>query len=235
MTKMMNDPSFQPTPHYPPKKEEPFPATPLRQPIRVRKTDVSSESVCPIHKTTHSLNHCKTLRAKPIQVRRKFLIDYKICYSCCNSDKHIKRDCQGRTKCDDCGSVYHPSALHVTSKYSREKQEEENDSSLLASPRHGGEEHSSRGTQREIRTKCSAICESTSFPEKSCAKVLLVRVYCFSRPDKSVSTYALIDDQSNRSLATTHLLDLLDVNSEEVASCAGSFVFSGRVAEDCVV
>lgn len=237
MTRMMNDPSFQPTPHYPPKKEEPFHATPLRPPIRVRKTDVSSEIVCPIHKTNHSLNHCKTFRAKPIQVRSKFLSDHKICYV--NSDKHMKRDCQERTKCDDCGSEDHPSALHVTSKYSREKQEEETDSSVLASPGHGGEGHSSRGTQREIRTKCTEICESSSFPGKSCAKVLLVRVYSSNHPDKSVLTYALIDDQSNRSLATTHLLNLLDVNSEEVeyslASCAGSFVFSGRVAEDCVV
>lgn len=71
------------------------------------------------------------------------------------------------------------------------------------------------------------------------AKVLLVRVYSSSHPDKSLLTYSLIDDQSNRSLATTPLLNLFDVNSEEVeyslASCACSFVFSGRVAEDCVV
>lgn len=62
-------------------------------------------------------------------------------------------------------------------------------------------------------------------------------MYSSSRPDKSILTYALIDDQSNRYLATTHLLIL--VNSEEVeyslASCAGSFVFSGRVAEECVL
>lgn len=123
MTKMMNDPSFQPTPHYPPKKEEPFHATPLRQPIRVRETDVSSESVCPIHNTNHSLNHCKTFRAKPIQVRRKFLSDHKLCYGCFNSDKHMKRDCQERTKCDDCGSEDHLSALHVnTVKRNRKRK-----------------------------------------------------------------------------------------------------------------
>lgn len=106
--------------------------------------------------------------------------------------------------------------LYVTSKYSREKQEEEIDSSLLASPWNGGEEHSSRWTQREIRTKCTEICESSSFSVKSCAKVLLLRMYSTSRPDKSLLTYALIDDQSNISLATTHLFDLLGVNSEEV-------------------
>lgn len=204
----------------------------------MRKTDVSSESVCPIHKTDQSLNHYKTFRAKPIQVRRKFLSDYKICYECCNSDKHMKRDCQERAKYDDFCSEDHPCALHVTSKYTREKQEEETDFSLLASQRHGGEEHSSRGTQREIRSNCTETCES-SFPGKSCAKVLLVRVYCSSHPDKSVLTYAFIDDQSNRSIATTYLLNFLDVNSEEVeyslASCAGSFVFSGHLAEDCVV
>ncbi|XP_062581855.1 uncharacterized protein LOC134243624 [Saccostrea cucullata] len=165
MTKMMNDPSFQETLQPTPKREETFRTTPLRQPIRVKKTD----------------------REQNVMT----------------------------------GSEDHPSALHVTSKSSREKQQEENESSLLASPQHGGEENNSRGTQR------------------SCAKVLLVRVYSSSHPDKSVLTYALLDDQSNRSLATTHLLDLLDVNSEEVeyslASCAGSFVFSGRVAEDCVV
>lgn len=51
------------------------------QPIRVRKMDVSSESVCSIHKTNHSLNHCKTFRAKPIQVRRKFLSETKYMYA----------------------------------------------------------------------------------------------------------------------------------------------------------
>lgn len=64
-------------------------------------------------------------------------------------------------------------------------------------------------------------------------------MYCSSHPDKSVLTYAFIDDQSNRSIATTYLLNFLDVNSEEVeyslASSASSFVFSGRLAEDCVV
>lgn len=62
----------------------------------------------------------------------------------------MKRDCQERAKCDDFCSEDHPYALHVTSKYTREKQEEETDFSLLASQRHGGEDHSSRGTQREI-------------------------------------------------------------------------------------
>lgn len=42
----------------------------------------------------------------------------------------MKRDCQERSKCDDCGTEDHPSALHVTSKYTIEKQEEETDSSL---------------------------------------------------------------------------------------------------------
>lgn len=209
---MMNDPKFPANPTLSTKEGGTFSCH------STQTTNTSEENGCKFRKcVSHSQDKSfaeslQTFRAKPIQVRRKFLSDYKICYGCCNSDKHMKRDCQERAKCDNCGSEDHPSALHVTSKYTREKQGEETDSSLLASQRHGGEKHSSRGTQREKRTNCTEIYESSSFPGKSCAKLLLVRVYCSSHPDKSVLTYALIDDQSNRSLATTHLLNLLDVN-----------------------
>lgn len=43
----------------------------------------------------------------------------------------MKRDCQERAKCDNCGSEDHPSALHVTNKYTKEKQGEETDSSFF--------------------------------------------------------------------------------------------------------
>ena len=56
-----------------------------KQKLSVKKTNVSSVenkplSACPIHLTDHTLNECRSFRAKPISVRRKFLTDNGICF-----------------------------------------------------------------------------------------------------------------------------------------------------------
>ncbi len=58
-------------------------------------------------------------------------------------------------------------------------------------------------------------------------------------PKTRLKTYAILDEQSNRSLAKTELFDDLDIHGQEIeytlASCAGTIVTSGRRAGNCIV
>ncbi|CAC5372170.1 unnamed protein product [Mytilus coruscus] len=88
----------------------------------------------------------------------------------------------------------------------------------------------------QISTKCTEICDDsadpTSFQGKSCAKTLLVKVYPEGKPEVSVTTYAIIDDQSNRSLACSTFIDHFNETTEPVeymlASWSGKTVQHGR-------
>lgn len=101
---MMNDPKFPANPTLSTKEGGTFSCH------STQTTNTSEENGCKFRKcVSHSQDKSfaeslQTFRAKPIQVRRKFLSDHKIFYGCCNSDKHMKRDCQEGTKCDDSGS-----------------------------------------------------------------------------------------------------------------------------------
>lgn len=128
----------------------------------------------------------------------------------------MQRDCKEHVKCEDCGSEKHAIALHIDD-----------------------EEHDRAPTKcLSIRTKCTQICRDR-FSGKSCAKVILVRVFPDGQPEKSVNVYAMLDDQSNRSLAKSGLFHLLDIHGEEIqytlSSCNGRFDTFGRRASGCAV
>ena len=69
--------------------------------------------------------------------------------------------------------------------------------------------------------------------------MVLVKVYHKIEPEKSIKAYAIIDDQSNRTLARSELFDTLRLKSNMVEyalnSCSGCTVSNGRVADGCVV
>ncbi|CAG2227145.1 unnamed protein product [Mytilus edulis] len=72
-----------------------------------------SDSVCPVHGTSHILNECRGFRMKPISERREFLKKNGICFRCCGPKRHLRRDCKEFLKCSVCQSREHPSALHT--------------------------------------------------------------------------------------------------------------------------
>lgn len=142
--------------------------------------------------------------------------------------------------CDGCTSVDHPTALHVNFKFGDGTQPTP-DTSTSNNHNTSSWNDGEKALKAEFGSMCTEVCgnPSPSFTGKSCAKVLLVKVYPSSRPEDAILTYAIVDDQSNRSLGTSHHFNLLNSNVEEIeyslSSCAGSFAFSGRVAENCVV
>jgi hypothetical protein len=107
---------------------------------------------------------------------------------------------------------------------------------------HGGEQQHGEGSTApqdpEVNAKCTQIC-SDKFSGKSCAKTILATIYPSDRPDLAVKVYAILDDQSNKSLVKSELLDALGIQTEQesykLSSCAGNFVTTGRRASGLVI
>ncbi|MCG8046576.1 MAG: hypothetical protein N0E48_13205 [Candidatus Thiodiazotropha endolucinida] len=85
---------------------------------------------------------------------------------------------------------------------------------------------------------CTQICGNT-FSGKSCAKTVLVNVYAKGQQENAVKMYAILDDQSNRTLARSDLFQSLNVEFSEteytLSSCAGTIVTAGRSAHGLII
>lgn len=78
---------------------------------------------------------------------------------------------------------------------------------------HGGEQRGETGII--VDSKCTKICR-VHCTSKSCSKTLVVKVYCEESPENAVKLYAIIDDQSNRSLVKSELFDTLQFRGGHV-------------------
>lgn len=215
-------------------------------PVNSRKTDLEADdgniqetqertSRCPIHKASHSLNQCRTFRAKPIQERKDLLREFQFCYKCCNS-KHLSRNCTATIKCDVCGSSRHATALHIDQKKFEPKASCGWEKTESGSGRVDGGERSARRT--DVSNKCTELC-GNNFSGRSCAKVLPVNVYPYGKRECAIKVYAIIDEQSNCTLARSELFDFFNIQSESEAytlfSCSGQSTCSGRKVNGLVV
>ncbi|KAI4896126.1 hypothetical protein NFI96_006642 [Prochilodus magdalenae] len=84
-----------------------------------------------------------------------------------------------------------------------------------------------------IDCHCTEVCGETQAP-KSCAKICLVRLFPVGQREKAVKMYAVIDDQSNRSLARSEFFELFNVEDQpyqySLRTCSGLADMSGRRA-----
>lgn len=145
---------------------------------------------CILHTNSrHALSECYAFRAKSIEERRLLL---KVCFRCCGSNAHLKRDCKVDVKCSECGSQFHCSALHTLKRFVQSTQQ------------HGGEDDNKRTVN--IVNKCTDVCGS-HIEGKSCAKILPINVTHIDYPSTSLEADMLLDEQSNRPLVRSELLD----------------------------
>ncbi|XP_052762111.1 uncharacterized protein LOC128204746 [Mya arenaria] len=188
------------------------------QRIRSYKTEVAvaptDMNTCSYHNVVgHNLNGCRSFINKPFGVRKKYFRDNKLCFNCGLSTNHRANSCQERVICTVCNLNSHPTALHA----------------------HGGEARSADSGSGDIRSACTKICGRNISMGKSCAKVVLVTVHSINNPVKKKKMYALIDDQSNRSLARPEFFNLFEEGYTEVpyrlSSCAGVTNTTGRRAD----
>ncbi len=187
------------------------------------KPDINRQ--CPIHKKNHPLKRCRAFRAKSIEERKMFLKEHNICFRCCSSNDHVAKDCDVSMQCTECGSNKHVTALHSGPPPWMLK---------VPNAEHGGEKESSNPS---INSKCTEVCGGTN-SSGSCSKICLIKVHPKGEPDKSLNVYAILDDQSNRSLARPEFFDLFKLKSTgfpyTLRTCAGVSEMSGRRARDFI-
>lgn len=93
----------------------------------------------------------------------------------------------------------------------------------------------------QVKSKCTQICgtNSNSLGSRSCAKVVLVDVFHQADRSRRLRTYAILDEQSNRSLAHPDLFETLGLVGDPIEytlnSCSGPNIVCGRKAFNCVV
>ena len=207
--------------------------------VSARKTELSLsnrdlEKICPLHKTGHSLNSCRGFKSKTLEDRKKFLREKNICFKCCESSKHRSKVCTDEVQCGECGSRGHASAMHIGNPPEKSKPPGQTD----RVKGHGGEQLEQPRISPSVTARCTQICNQP-FGGKSCAKTLLVKVYPDGHPDEGKLMYAMIDDQSNRSLAKSEFFTLFNLPNEEmeytISSCAGNLTVSGRRANGLII
>ncbi|XP_037503363.1 uncharacterized protein LOC119378234 [Rhipicephalus sanguineus] len=182
----------------------------------------SVDKWCPLHKKPHPLEKCRAFREKNQEERTEFLRQQGICMRCCLSHSHIKAQCQAILRCRVCDSGDHATALHVASPSSPL-------SSVTASNVSAAE-----SSERRVTSTRTHVA-SGSDDSKSCAKLCLVDVAHDSDPSKTLRAYVILDEQSNRSLIKSELLDYFRVNGTPVQytlrTCSGNTAVAGRSAD----
>ena len=174
--------------------------------VTAKKTAIDGSYLkCVIYTSNHPLNECRSFREKKFAERLKLFKNHSVCFRCCNSKYHMKRD----IKCTECGSRYHTSALHIAKNSQvnvESRRSHGGEPSNLSLPKGRAEPNS----QVEIRTACTEVCKG-QFTGKSCTKILPVYVAHKDDPAHRLKTYAILDEQSNKTLVRGDLLDYFDV------------------------
>ncbi|XP_068116194.1 uncharacterized protein [Hyperolius riggenbachi] len=200
------------------------------KPQQVKENDPRYQ--CPIHNKPHPLRNCRVFKQMPFEERKSFLREHDICYRCCASTDHFAKDCKVPVKCFDCNSDKHITAYHPSSP----KEVLQTAQASKTTPSYGGE--STEEMTASVSTKCIEVCEE-GFHRKSCSKICLVKVYPEGRPQSAVKMYAILDDQSNRSLASPEFFNVFNIQGETwpytLQTCSGLVKVSGRRAHGFVV
>ena len=98
---------------------------------------------CVLHEKPHPLAKCQAFRGKSLEDRKNLLKKNRICFRCVASTTHLAKDCRNTTKCSECQSVKHVTAMHAgkppePKKPEAEDPNDDNDQSQHP-PNHGGE------------------------------------------------------------------------------------------------
>lgn len=190
---------------------------------RQNKDDNDPTQYCPLHKKFHSLLKCRAFRGKPLKERETFIRNNGICFKCCSSTAHIAKFCRVNITCNECNSEEHNTALHPGPPPWAV--------SIRSAAENGGEDNPPIATG--VVSQCTQVCGG-DLSEKSCSKICLVNVYPANQPDKTVRMYAIIDEQSNRSLVRSDFFDTFKNDGPSfpysLKTCAGVIQTMGRRA-----
>ena len=185
------------------------------------QAEIDVSRICAIHNSNHTLRDCKAFQKKPMSERKRILLKNKICFKCCRSNSHQAKDCPESVKCAICKSEWHITAMHIGQGTRPIEQRDD-----------GGER--ARRVE-DVSTKlvtnaCTSVCQNIP-GGRSCSKICKVKVQNHENLESAI-VYAVIDDQSNATLAKPELLDALGIFGKTITykmqSCAGERYITGR-------
>lgn len=112
------------------------------------------------------------------------------------------------TLCDICGNDKHSTAFHVDSN------PPSSEFNFNSATQHGGESRYPIETSSAVNVKkmCTQICKG-KINVKTCFNTILVREFRQDSPDEFLALYVIVDDQSNRYLASLHFLEFFGVRN----------------------
>ncbi|XP_033991975.1 uncharacterized protein LOC117487461 [Trematomus bernacchii] len=240
--KARNDPSFNLSTTVPMEKKSTWEKF-TKMPVSVHKTQVSSadryesredkkltdpNNHCPLHKKPHPLKKCRSFREKSLEERKQLLKEHSFCFRCCSSTGHLARNCTAEVRCIECGSTGHVSALHPGPAVWKPKPSP-------PSSEHGGEEDKE---DHQVTSRCTQVC-GEGVSARACSKICLVSVYPAGRSEEAKKMYAILDEQSNHSLARSEFFNVFKITGPSfpytLKTCAGLTQTTGRRASGFTV
>ncbi|XP_038063243.1 uncharacterized protein LOC119733951 [Patiria miniata] len=203
--RVQSDPSFQFTDAVKSAAER----SSSRPSFTVRKTGVEEGSAaketsrCPVHNTAHKLQDCRVFCQKSIDEKISFVKENRLCFRCLRAN-HIIKNCKTPVRCDICGKS------HVTVMHRPAPSQEVPPASNQTPPTM---KYDNR-PQIIVTPKCTRVCGNGK-EGRSCAKICLAKAYLEEKPDHVITTYVIIDDQSDGSLINENLLERLGVKQNK--------------------
>ena len=165
------------------------------------------------------------------------LTKHRVCLRCAASSARSTKNCTSNTDCAVCHSDKHVTVLHPDNA----RQETHTLKSLAQQQGKEQVAATPQGTESLVVTnRCTEICgQNSGRAGRSCAKICLANVYAESKPDKKVKACALIDEQTNYSLARAKLCEKLNIEGTTTAytlkTCSGVKETKGRLARGLVI
>ena len=165
---------------------------------------------CTYHQSNlHELADCRSFKKLPYNEKRSFIFDNKLCFKCLG--QHRAADCKTDIKCNEC-SLNHPTSMHRSPReFSRVEQiNKENQMNDLPVKDNG---HLQK--PNVSKALCTTICNGDN--TKNCSKTLLVELTMEGVPNKSLTTYCILDEQSDTTLVDDKVLQFFgkDFPSQE--------------------
>ncbi|KAL0149829.1 hypothetical protein M9458_054877 [Cirrhinus mrigala] len=164
---------------------------------------------CPLHRKPHPLRKCRGFREKSINDRKQLLKEHYICFRCCSSTDHLAKNCTAEIKCTECGSTTHKKVEKKTTV-----------------------------DIQEVKSTCTQVC-GEGLSARTYAKICLVSVFPNGCKKESKRMYAILDEQSNRSLARSEFFEIFKISgnsySYTLKTCAGHTETAGRRASGYTV
>ncbi|XP_061682545.1 uncharacterized protein LOC133504377 [Syngnathoides biaculeatus] len=158
---------------------------------------------------------------KQLMERKRLLKEYRRCFKC-YSGTHVARECPAELKCNECESNQHCTVMHPDTAVSP-----------APSPPTESDVEQQNSSPSEVTSRCTKVC-GEGLPPRSCAKIRLVWVFPQGQRERSIKMYAILDDQSNRSLARSEFFKLFDIQGDHtpypMRTCAGTTEMTVRKA-----